>query len=290
MAHKKEEQDFQAYLKLIEAGQPAEKILADIPEQAHHVRAELEAVEWLEHSRGLLEPRPGFVTASRKRLKTRLETPEGRQVGIWRSRWLVRYRSRSYGLAQSPVILAVLLVMLVGMIVQSGRVLAHSAPTWLPGDFLYPLKETGEHLSLLFSLSSEQRASRHIEFARQRLLEAQSLVFEGRYEEIAGAATDFSEHMDAALRTINQISRKDLVTARRLAGLLDVTLSQHNQLISTLVQACPDTARQDLQRVLAVSQNGLLEMKRIIDPGNSNASILTWELPLLAQKAAVLGD
>jgi hypothetical protein len=282
MAHKQEEIIFQEYLKQIESGRPVVKILSHNDELDHDTQAELEAAEWLVGRREDCSPRPGFVPASRQRLMARLraaQTSPAPQTRTWRSRWLAWNSTRPLGLSHNPILLGVLVGILVGLLFESGLSFSRAAHTWLPGDFLYPIKTVSESVSLLVKWTPEQQALSHIEYARLRLLEAQGLVFDGRYEELPRLSSNLNRHVVQAARAINQISGKDDILARELATLLQSTLGRQSRIVALMVQICPESARPDLQRVLAIAQSGMSSVRDVFAPGSGNVDTYVAMLP-----------
>ncbi len=287
MAHKQEQPSFQECLKQIEAGRPLEKVLADQPE-AEAFRPDLEAARWLLARRESFAPRPGFVAASRRRLVTRLQAKEGRRTRL--GTWWHHTRAGWQMLARSPVFLVVLVLLLIGTSVQSGTVLSRAAPTWLPGDGLYPLRSASERVALVAAVTPSNQAGWHIEFARRRLLEAQALVFEGRYEYIPAVVSDLNRHVELAANMINRISLYDLDQARSLASRLQNTLYGQNRIISVLVKVTPLDTGRNLQRALAISQSGMSAVRNVFAPGSGGpVSLLASLLPMdLAPPAGLL--
>lgn len=269
MAHPQEEQFFQAYLKQIEAGEPADTLLAD---PADALRPELESAEWLLGQRSQFEPRPGFVSASRKRLLARLDSPAQPRRNRWLAWWVVRPRS----LAHSPVLLAVLMVFLLGLVFQNGLSLTRAIPTWLPGDQVYGLRTALEDVALTVASAPGPAARWRIELAQRRMLEVQGLAMEGRYEQIPATMDAFNRHVNAAVGEIYQLARYDKPEALYLARMLQVTVDSQNQVMNLLAQTCPEATRRQVETALLAAENDLATVREMLDPYSGGANILVF--------------
>jgi hypothetical protein len=141
-----------------------------------------------------------------------------------------------------------------------------AAPTWLPGDMFYPIKSSMESLRLVFSPSVEQQAQAHIDFAERRLLEAQALAFEGRYDELPVVLAQFNSHIDRAVLRIDVLAHTQPDQARRLANALQVSVSSQRDLVEVLAQLSPEPARSQFRRALSVAQTSLWAIQDLIAP------------------------
>ncbi len=271
MAHPQEEQVFQAYLKQIEAGEPADMLLAD---PAGALRPELESAEWLAKQRPQFEPRPGFIGASRKRLIARLDSPARPR----QNRWLAWWTARPPKLWNNPVLQAVFVVFMLGLLFQNGLLLTRALPTWLPGDRLYGLKTLSEDVALVVASTPAPAAHWQIELAQRRLLEVQGLAMEGRYEQIPTTMDAFNRNVYAAVGEIYQVARQDKREALYLARKLQMTVDSQNQVMAVLAETCPESTRQRLETALAAAENNLLSMQKLFDPTSGEADILILNL------------
>jgi hypothetical protein len=229
------------------------------------------AANWLAHRRSALEPRPGFVRASRLRLLARLRARGGKRP------WLHRHWG-DIAWWQHPLAHLALVVLLVASGFLSASRLTAASRAWLPGDLLYPLKPMAEQAALLASLTKEGDAQLHIQFAHRRLIEAQSLVFENRYEQIPAAVADFDHHVSQAVILVNQMAGVQQDEARSLATELQQALTGQMGMIILLTNLTPDTSQAEFHRLLIISEDGVLGVQNVLPPDGGDAQHQGWKL------------
>lgn len=240
----------------------------------------LDQVEgWLNERREALNPRPGFVRASRRRLLARIQA-EPASINdrsavrrVWRG-MATLFNAPAYSMgrgrrfSRSPRLLAVLVLVTAVALIQNTRALALASPTWLPGDQLYPLRAAWENASPALAPSAAVKARTHIELAQQRILEAQALAIEGRYGNIPGAVQDLDTHVSGAVKAIQELAQVDLVQAQQLAGLLQMTLEGQDDLLKLLTEIAPSNARQGLQQAVDIAAAGVEAIQSVSFPGS----------------------
>ena len=239
----------QKCLELLEQGQAIEDVLSRYPEQAERLRGNLEAAAWLRGQRKTLDVRAGWVSASRSWLEAGVQH-NGRRA--WTRRALKTSRRLAY------VFLALFIA---AYLVLSGSRLAHAAQAWLPGDVLYPLKIGLEKVELLVTFDQDGRARLHIEFARQRLLEMQALIFENRYDQLEGVVNNFDQQVQQAVRGINEVAKDDRTGARNLSLDLQGTLSSQSRFVQFLAEIAPPEAAVQFKRLERISQRGISDLQ-----------------------------
>ena len=95
MANRREEleQIFETCLAQIQTGhETIDSALARYPEEAEALRPRLEAALWMDERKGSLDPRPGFVSASRSRLVSQIKQDMAAQAAETKSpkeSWIV---------------------------------------------------------------------------------------------------------------------------------------------------------------------------------------------------------
>lgn len=219
----------------------------------------LSAARWVVAARPALEPRPGFVRASRRRLQARTGPR------YTHNPWMIWTRSAIYWW-QSPPLHVAMVVLLAAALYFNAVSFLQASRYWLPGDTLYPLKPVVENVRLLASFSPERDAALHIEYAHRRLIEVQSLVLENRFEEIPGAVANFDYHVSRAVTLVNQVAGYEQSHARGLAVSLEDTLSGQMSMVTLLAGFTPDASQADFERLLIISTGGVLDMQEFLLP------------------------
>lgn len=268
---KNREHAFQDCLdQLQQDGRSLESALEPYPQHAESLKPDLETARWLQARRPELQPRPGFVSASRGRLLARLET-EGLATRGSKLRWSfasLRYPSTWRNYAPR---LALVYLLLISLLLNAGRISAASL-NWLPGDVVYPLKIAMEEIAVFATPTAAGDARLHIQFAHRRSMEVQALVLESRFEQIPATVANFGKHVDGAVRSVDRLARRDRARAHRLALDLQRVLSKQTPMVVLLSGFTPEGARADFQLVLSISEDGVSAMQKVLDLGNSGAA------------------
>ncbi len=232
----------------------------------------LEALErQLEEQAALFDARPGWTAAGRRRLMQRLpqaqpqpSRADERRAGAWErgeQSWLRRALSGA-----SPRFNAALLALVIVMAFISGNVIGRAAPTWLPGDWMYPLKTGLEQIRLATSPGLEQQAEVYVDLAQRRMLEAQALAIEGRFEKIPMVLYQFNRHVDRAVLRIDVLARTHPEQAQRLAMTLQAAVDGQGPLVEALAQLTPEATGSRFVRALTIAQNSLWAIRDLLPP------------------------
>lgn len=232
---------------------------ADLADQ---IRPGLEAALWLIERRSLLDPRPGYVSASRHRLvatvrRANAAKPLAQAAGerrrfiwaVWPSRMIFH--------------LALLLIVLVSLFV-GGSGVAFAMQASLPGDSLYPLKITVERTELVVTRDAEAEARLYIRFAHRRMAEIQLLVLEGSYERIPDTVTMFEHQVGQATKAVNILARSETSRAKVLASSLWKTLSKQVNTITLLSEIVPDQTGLEIERTLRATEQGVFAVQALL--------------------------
>ena len=237
----------QSCLDLIRGGQETvDSVVTRYPDLAAELKPQLETILWLSAHRQALEPRPGFVTASRRRLMTQLQQ-EQRQVPLtWRE------HLQQFWSAQKLAPVAFVFILLLTLFV-SGTIVSASQKS-LPGDNLYAVKRTLEQLALTTSLDQASDAELQLLYAKERFEEIRTLMFEGRYEDVASTVHDYQDHINKTIELIGAVSEQDAVQARQLALELETILAQHKLILAALSINAPDSIFSAISQVLVAAE------------------------------------
>jgi hypothetical protein len=249
---------------LHQEGQSVESILARYPEKAGEIRPDLEAAAWLLEKGQTLAPPAAFTANARQRLTRRIQANvPWQEQGLWQM---------TMRLTARPVLRLAVILLLVASILLNGYQAVKATRTSLPGDLVYPLKQAQETLELAFSLNAAGDASLHTHYAQVRLLEAQALVLEGRYEKIPGTVTSFEKHVTKALHAIKQVAAQDHNRATLLADDLQIALTSQSGLVTVLSSMAPAEARLQFERVRQVSEKGVADLESLLAPNSRQSA------------------
>jgi hypothetical protein len=209
----------EACLELIRDGRETlESVVARYPEYAEELRAQLETISWLFAHEPALEPRPGFVSASRRRLVARIKE-EGQQVPpTWKDRLRQSLQvQRIAPIAFVAVFMAFLFI---------GGTVVTIARNSVPGEPLYSVKRNLEQIALALALDKNDDVSLRFQYVEERLIEIQELIVEGRSEEFAESLHDYEIEVAETIELIESISETDPTLAGLLADDLAALLDE----------------------------------------------------------------
>ncbi len=240
----------QSCLDLIRGGRESiDSVVARYPEFADELRAQLEIATWLYSTGAALDPRPGFVSASRQRLVSRIQL-ENRPIAETPLTWGERLQQFLSVQKVAPV--AFVFVLMLALFV-SGTVVSASQKS-LPGDDLYSIKLTLEQIALATSLDEKNDAELQIQFVENRLIEVQALIVEERYEEVAETIQEYEEQVSKTLETIKIVSDQNRFLAYDLAAQLNGILAEQKSILAILSQNAPESVSLNITRVWVVSE------------------------------------
>ena len=240
----------QTCLDLIRGGRETiDSVVSLYPEFAEDLRPQLEIATWLTSAGSALDPRPGFVTASRHRLVSRIQQENRPPVPVPLT-WGERFQQFFSAQKLAPV--GFVLVLMLGLFV-SGTVVTASQKA-IPGDDLYAVKLTLEQIALATSLDEKSDAELQIQMVENRLTEVQALIVEERYDEVAETIQESTEQISKTLEIIQIVREEDRFLAADLAAQLDGLLSEQKIILSVLTRNAPANVSANFIRVWAVSE------------------------------------
>ncbi len=227
------------------------------PEQAETIRPELEGALWLVSQRQEVEARPGFVTASRKRVVERIKAEaksQGAKHGLFGFAWPQRF---AY---QWIAGLAVILLMLLG----TGGVVTISQNS-LPGDGLYAVKRISEQVSYSVTLGQLQRVQLSAQFTERRMDEVETLLARGNYPAAMSALNDYEQQVSRTIDLLEQASNAAAKQKLGVAVAFKDSLVRNAERIEALLVSAPPIARADLQQAREATRLGAALIDDMID-------------------------
>lgn len=241
-------------------GETIDSVLTRYPDLEESLRPQLEAYLWLWSEKSVLNPRPDYVAASRRRLMAHIKqaklakkpSPAITLGDIFRSLFARR----------SALQFAFALLLLVVFITATSSV-ALASRSSLPGDGLYPAKLAQERVRLFFSFSAAGGARLHAEFAQERLSEIQTLVLEGRYQYLAETFDRYEQHVAQSVDSLRVAAEKNSAGAEQLASQLAEVLSGQAQVLAALSETVPPANQKQVQNALIITQMGVQTVEKI---------------------------
>jgi hypothetical protein len=246
-------------LKALEQGEGLEAVLARYPEQAVELKALLEMAAWMGAARAAVEPRPGYVRASRARLLERIGQAGAAAPVSWWERLGGMFVGRRYATQ-----LAVVVVMLACLVLGSSGI-AYASQGTLPGDTLYPVKLGLEQAELLVNQDPVDEVRLHLQFSQNRLDEIEQLVKLGRYQDLQTALTAYSHHIDQAVLSLEELAAIDPGAASELAAAMKPAYDDQAAFLALLLGQAGAFVRDVFEQAIADAEEGAGEVERVGD-------------------------
>jgi hypothetical protein len=243
-------------LEKIQSGQATlDGVLAQYPGLADELRPPLESALWFRMRRATLDPRPGFVSASRRRLVEQIRQEQAVKAVPIYSRGVIaigQFFSVITTQRRLAFQIALVFVLLLGLVAGSAGT-ARAAQDSLPGDLFYGVKLSLEKAAVALARDEADRAELHIRFAQRRLEEIQALISVNRPEDIPEAVVLYEEHVNQAILNMIAVRDEDQARANALASSLHSTMETNAGVFQLLSETASATVGEQIERVLLVS-------------------------------------
>lgn len=228
--------------QLLGHNETIESILDSYPEDASELRPKLEAAAWLLAQQNRLNPRAGFIEASRRHFVKQLQEA-GYQVqsSLFQQVQVFLKSKRAIQLAVVVLLITILL---------TGNTVAMASRSAIPGDSTYPVKLTMEKAQLTVSLDDKDNLLLQLDFTQRRLAELEWLILEGRYEFALEAAMGFEYQLQRTVQLLNASANQDSEQAQLLSFSLESNLASQRPVLNVLIPMIPDPTRGEVQQVI----------------------------------------
>jgi hypothetical protein len=265
-------------LEALEGGEGLAHVLARYPQVSDELKPLLEAAEWFEGQKATVDPRPGFVQASSKRLVEKIAA-EPVIAGGWLERtWaqLLPGLGSGWRVALQLALVAVILACLV----VGGSGVALASQSTLPGERLYPVKIALEGVELLVTTDPAEKIQLHSQFAQARLAEIQELATLGRYNYIRETVSNFEAHVTQASQLLSVLARKDPQKAKELAVALKASFASQRTFLGFLIAAVPQEVTPELRRAIGIAASSEIAVQAALDQASAAADLTATPTPL----------
>jgi hypothetical protein len=162
-----------------------------------------------------------------------------------------------------PAFAVIALLTALGLLTVSAGA-AYASEDALPGDLLYPLKRGIESARIALSLSHSGDAALLLEFAGERLQEAEDLAALGRVEDLNEAFAGYEEAMDALVGLAGEIPVEEGPGA--LVGV-QKGISGNLEALERVRERVPAAAADAIERVIERAEERQLEVEQAIERG-----------------------
>ena len=241
------EEALQTCLDLILGGnETIETAVARYPEWSDALRPQLETALWLTTYREVLEPRPGFVSTSRRRLVERIKEERQQAPLTWRER--LQQLMPVQRVAPVAFVFVLMLTLFVG-----GTLVSESKNALL-GDRLYGMKLTLEGLALATSITQASDAELQIKFVQKRLEEIKALYADGRFEEATQTASELEPQIVQTNNAIDLVANQNPSQALDLYQDLALILERQKYLLIYIDWSAAPSVYYSLSKALVMTK------------------------------------
>ncbi|HEY46584.1 MAG TPA: response regulator transcription factor [Anaerolineae bacterium] len=122
----------------------------------------------------------------------------------------------------------------------------------LPGDALYPVKSLVEDVQHTLAKDEVSLAHLHIQLAETRLKEADSLMKQGRYEDIPAAMNGYEREMRLATWELLRFAGGEDRYGKAVALVLEKRVESQAEMLNNLVSNAPSEARPAIDHAINV--------------------------------------
>jgi len=149
----------------------------------------------------------------------------------------------------------IIALFILGVYLFSGvGITTYAASSSLPGDKLYSLKTTVEFVRANLTIDSADQARLYMGFAGRRLLEIQSLIRKGRYDDIPRAASEFERDIQKSLSTVKSLSQTNPRQAADLKMEFAPVLRNFSDMLTQMLDGIPRDVQPALQSAINTSK------------------------------------
>ena len=129
-----------------------------------------------------------------------------------------------------------------------------------PGSFWYGFDLAFEKINLFFTFNSEGKARKALEYADERLAEAEAVAENNNTDAVKTAITNYESNIAFAAEKSKDVSEKEKAEAL-LTSIADST-SKHQEILADVLAKVPDEAKEAIAKAIEASRKGQEEAMR----------------------------
>jgi len=152
------------------------------------------------------------------------------------------------------------------------------------GNFFYFFDKAFEKADLFFTFSSEKKADKALEYADERLAEAEESANENDLEAVAAAMENYQENVSLAKREARAV--KDEIKTEKLLLIIASSTSNHQEVLEKVLEKVPEEAKKAIQKAIEVSKKGKEEAMREVPEFNGDVEKLKNEAVELKKESS----
>jgi len=237
-------------LERMEAGASLESCLADFPNQAAELEPLLRMTQQMKHLTNV-GPRRTFARSAHLHLENQLAA-SGKDVTFKPLNRLTRQQPKL--LPQRKFSMSMLQLMIAAVLALAATTggAAYAANASNPGDVLHGLDIAMENVQLNLAPDVASKVQLRLEFASERLAEAQAMFSENDADDGLEALNEYGTQISAIAQLIGSSDGAD---QEALALLLETAQGIHQDVLTNLLDKVPEQAKESIQRAIDASNS-----------------------------------
>ncbi len=176
----------------------------------------------------------------------------------------------------------VLVLILVAVFISIASASAATNAGVKPGSFLYGFDTAFEKINLFFTFGPEKKARKLLEYAGERLAEAEAVAKEENTNAVKTAVAGYESNIVLVAEESKQI--KDKGKAEGLLTSIADNTSKHQEILSDVLAKVPDEAKEAITKAIEASRKGQEEATKQVAELKSEVERLKKEVVELKSK------
>lgn len=153
-----------------------------------------------------------------------------------------------------------------------------------PGNFFYFFDTASEKINLFFTFNPEKKAQQALEYADERLAEAEESANENNPKAVEKAMTGYKEEI--SLATEESKGLKDEERAKELLNTVSENTAKHQEVLAGVLEKVPEEAKQAILNAIEISKKGQEEATKQIDELKNEIERLKKEVEGLKKESS----
>lgn len=171
---------------------------------------------------------------------------------------------------------------------------AYASQSSLPGDTLYSVKTGVEQTQVSLARDTAEKARLNLVFAERRLDEISRLINNRRYADITWALEEYEHSVQSAINALQAVAAGDPASAQELASQVAYLLKRYAQTLSSMADTLPDTARNEVEHAISVSNTarklyGEFEFVGIVEEMHADSWVISGRTLTISPKSEIKG-
>jgi len=151
-----------------------------------------------------------------------------------------------------------------------------------PGSFFYFFDTTFEKINLFFTFNPEKKAQKNLEYADERLAEAEAVANEKNTDAVKTAVAGYENNIASAAEESKQV--KDKIKTEELLNSIADNTSKHQKVLTDVLNKVPDEAKEAITKAIEASRKGQEEATKQIAELKGEVEKLKQEVAELKTK------